>query len=338
MKDLSSTNESRKRFIIIIVVISLILIILAFTAKDKLSATANKSESYSNGMYKEADLMVDNAFTESVSATPEPKSISVKNIARVSPSPIEKETRSSDNALNQDKKYIIKTGQLSIKVFSLNSSIESISKIAKSNGGDITSTDINPQSKYGYLTLKVSVDKFENALNQIKAISSLVQNESISTNDATRQVIDLNATLKNKKAQEDRLREFFDRAENVNDLLAIEKNLTTVRGEIGRIEARLKSLTNQTSFSTITVNVTEDTEILPSQSNWRPMQVAKNAVNSLIKKMQHIVDSAIDISISSLPIFILSLFALWFAYVIVKKVFKQIIKKTKSKDINNITE
>ncbi len=318
MEGIKSKNESRKRLIIIITVSSFIILILVFAAKNKFSTR----DSINSITYNE------NLSHDSFAAAPLPQ----KNSNEYRPSKTERPVSPINQVTQQIQddsieKYTIKTGNLNIKVFSLTESLNSISQIARSHGGDIISTNINPQSNFGFLTLQVKVDKFEHALDSIKNISSLVENESISTSDATRQVVDLNATLKNKKAQEDRLRDFFERAENVNDLLAIEKNLTAVRGEIGIIEARLKSLLNQTSFSKITINVTEDVEILPSQNDWRPSQVAKNAVNSLLKKIQNIIDSTIDISISSLPIFILSLLGLWILYTITKKVFKFLIKK-----------
>lgn len=342
MQNLNAKNETRKRLIIIIVISSLIILTLAFTAKNKFSTKTISTANYStNAIYNDFNddnvsseaIDYGNAIGDTINTKP---SKTVKTLKRSKPKAIVPPLNETNEQIQNEsiEKYIIKNGNLSIKVFSLSESIKTISEIARSNGGDILSTNINPQSNYGFLTMQVNVDKFEHALNSIKDISSVVENESISTSDATRQVIDLKATIKNKKAQEDRLRNFFERAENVEDLLAIERNLTTVRGEIEIIEARLKSTLNQTSFSKITVNIIEDVEILPSKNDWRPSQVAKNSINSLIKKIQNIINSAIDISISSLPIFILSLLGLWIMYLISKKLFSFIIKKTTNKNDN----
>ena len=341
MKDLNAKNESRKRFIIIIVITSLIFLIILFTAKARFAK--NNLSMSASGI--SADYALD-TNTYNSSTSDKSKNIVPSTERETLPTPKQlKEIPSSNNQIqgiqdikiSKSKRYVIKNANLYIKVFSLDESIDSISQIAKLNGGDIISTNINPQAKSGYVELQVDVNKFQEAINKIKDTASVVESESIFTSDANTEVIDLEAALVNKRAQETRLREFFEKAKDVKDLLAIEKNITVVRGEIGRLEARQKSLKNQTSYSKISVTLREDAEILPSKNNWRPLQVAKNSFNTLIKKIQNIINYTISVSIASLPIFILSIFGLWIAYSIIKKIFKKITKNRKNRE-ENITD
>ena len=66
-----------------------------------------------------------------------------------------------------------------------------------------------------------------------------VLSESSADDDVTQQHVDLKARLTNAKAEEARLRTFFDQAKSVTDMLAIERELARVRGDIESMTAQL---------------------------------------------------------------------------------------------------
>lgn len=229
---------------------------------------------------------------------------------------------------------IIKNGSLNLNVSDVDDEAREIGEIARSNNGDVMNANFDTYAnnlRSGFLTVKVPVDAFDTTFEAIKKRGTLVTNESITTRDVTEQVIDTESDLKNARALEEELRGFLERAENVTELIAVEKELSRVRGQIERTEAQLKNLTNQTTFSTITVYLTEDSQITQASPNWRPGQVATSAVNALVAKFQYIVDSSIRLVISSLPIFLLSLIGLWFVYLIGRKVILVVVRRMENR-------
>src|SRR5690606_36050464 len=57
-----------------------------------------------------------------------------------------------------------------------------------------------------------------------------------------------------------------EKAGEVKDLLAVEKELSRVRGEIEQMEGRLKFLTNRTAYSTVTIDAHEEKDYVPPRA------------------------------------------------------------------------
>lgn len=324
-KKVSTTNGNKKRmFIIAGVLVAIALIIVLLSSRSTYTYPTASVGLIEPGLIAyEDDFYTGSDAIEMESSYPLAEKRVQANVAGIASDEmmIQPVVDDSIPRANTDQ-HIIKNGNFSLRVVSLDESAKTITTIAKNYDGDVTGANFSTRGNdvmYGFMTVKVPVDHFEDAMRDIKKIATVVENESVTTSDVTEQVIDLTATLTNKKAQEERLRAFFDEAESVTDLLAIEQQLTAVRGEIERIEGRLKSLTNRTSFSAITIQLSEDTQVIIPSNDWRPLEVAKDAVNSLIKSFQNIVDSTINLAISSLPLFLLSLLGLWVVYFFGKK-------------------
>lgn len=222
-----------------------------------------------------------------------------------------------------DKK-IIKNGYLSLRVANADRAAADISGVAKANGGDVFSSDFskNPQTgiKSGTVTIKVPFANFEQTFTQVKKVASLVIQESVSSQDITLQYSDLQAQLKNKQAAEQQYLQILKQAQKVSDILEVTQALAQVRGEIDQLQGQINYLNSQTNMASITANLTEDQNITVSDT-WRPWQVVKDAVNSLISKLQGSVNFLIVLVITVIPVAIVyGLFA-WLVYWIGKKIY-----------------
>ena len=187
-----------------------------------------------------------------------------------------------------DKK-IIKNGNLSLKIESTEESAQKISEIAKAKGGEVFSTNFYERvkgQKSGFITIKVPVGKFEEAMNEVKKVATQVLSESTTGQDVTEQYSDFQAQLKNKRAEEESFAKILDTAGKIDDILAVTRELSRVRGEIERLEGRIRFMDSQTDMSTITINLTEDVTVVPVNEGWRPWQVVKQSVKELISNIQ----------------------------------------------------
>jgi hypothetical protein len=227
-----------------------------------------------------------------------------------------------------DKK-VIKNGNLTLKVDKVDGVIGEIEKIAKDNGGDLFSSNFfqNSQAqKSGTLSVKVPVANFEKTFSELKKVGNVVVRESTSGQDVTREYQDLESQIKNKQAEEQAYQKILAQAQKVSDILEVTGALSRARGEIESLQGTLRYLAAQTDLATITLNLSEDTNITLSDS-WRPLQVAKNAVRSLLVKVQNFVDFIIIFLITFIPTFLLYLLLAWVVYRIGKAIFLKMHKK-----------
>jgi hypothetical protein len=81
-------------------------------------------------------------------------------------------------------------------------------------------------------------------------------------------VVDLQARLENLRAERDRLRTLYERANTTEDVLAVEERLSDVQTEIERTEAGLQNLERQVAYSTITVHLSEPRPDRPAPDQW----------------------------------------------------------------------
>ncbi len=245
------------------------------------------------------------------------------------PSSGEEAIQSSDeNGVSSEKK-VIKSGDLTLKITDADKAVSQITEIAKANGGDIFSSDLyegTNNEKSGTITVKVPVANFEKSFSEIKKAASLVVRESISGQDVTEQYTDLQSRLKNKQAEEQAFAAILQRSGEIDDVLKVTKELARVRGEIEVLQGRIKLLESQTDMSTITAQISEDTQITITDK-WRPFQTAKDSLGNLFKDIQKFVNFAIILLIRVIPVIIIYLVFIWVIYLIGRKIYRKVREK-----------
>jgi hypothetical protein len=181
--------------------------------------------------------------------------------------------------------------------------------MVESNGGWIVNSNVyqfNEDAKTGSITVRVPSSGFNSALEAMKALAVEVTNESISGQDVTDEFVDLSLQLENLEATADRVRAFLEEARNVEEALAVNQELSRLEGQIEMIKGRREYLSQSASFSTITVELTPDILSQPIEvAGWRPVGIAREAVEALIAAMQGTVSFLIWVAIYVLPVALL---------------------------------
>jgi hypothetical protein len=158
---------------------------------------------------------------------------------------------------------IIKTGYLTIEVEQFDTVAAAVEEMAVAAGGFVSNSNSYVTSegqKKGSVTIRVPAEGFESILEEIKKLGE-VKSTSSSGQDVTEEYIDLEARLSNYQKQEERFLVILENASTVEDVLKVEEQLGRVRGEIERIEGRLRYYDNYIDLSTITVSLEEPTPI-----------------------------------------------------------------------------
>ena len=160
---------------------------------------------------------------------------------------------------------LIRTGQASLEVDSLEPAIARIQATATRLGGYVANTMIQTgkgELRSAHLELRVPAARFDDAVNAVRPLGK-VESFNVGTQDVGEEYVDVAARMANAERLEQRLVTLLaTRTGKLEDVLAVERELARVREEIERYEGRLRYLRTQTSFSTLGINIHEPRPVL----------------------------------------------------------------------------
>lgn len=118
------------------------------------------------------------------------------------------------------------------------------------------------ESSYSYrksntISVRIPAENFDDFLNQATQGVTKFDHKTISVKDVTEEFLDVEARLKTKKELEERYREILTEAQNVSEILDIERQIGHLRADIESIQGRLNFLKNQVSYSTLDITIYE---------------------------------------------------------------------------------
>jgi len=154
---------------------------------------------------------------------------------------------------------IVRTGHMSLVVEDVAASMDLIADLADTFDGRVVSSGIfrNGDRLTGSISIRVAVDYFDEAILALRGIASEVNSETTSSKDVTEEYVDLEAKLRNLHVTEEQLLRIMEQAENVEDILKVQRELTRIRGEIEQTQGRMQYLERTTSSSLIEVGLSQ---------------------------------------------------------------------------------
>ncbi len=156
-------------------------------------------------------------------------------------------------------RYVILNARLTLEIEDIEETTKEIQKSVKQLGGYVASLeiyDLSRERRAGHMSIRIPQDKYAYALEILDGLGE-TKNISENTSDVTMNYIDLEARITNLEAQEKRMRELLDRAENMEDILQIEKELGRIRGDLESMTAEFKHLQERVNYSTIDIRLEE---------------------------------------------------------------------------------
>jgi Domain of unknown function (DUF4349) len=160
---------------------------------------------------------------------------------------------------------IEQTGSLGLKVRrgDLGRTVTQLSNLAIAYGGFVANSQTQSGASSGgapsgNVTLQVPVNDFATVLKRAQALGKTSDLTTKAT-DVTGQYVDLQARIAALEATRQQYLTILAKATTVGDILSVQEELDTVQTQIEQLQGQLQLLTSQTSYSTLTVTVSEGT-------------------------------------------------------------------------------
>jgi hypothetical protein len=160
-----------------------------------------------------------------------------------------------------EERKVIKRGEIRFQTKSIQETTAFVTDIVMQLNGYISGDNVyNSDDRVTQrVEIRVPADSFDELLSGISESAKKIDSKNVYTQDVTEEYIDIETRLRTKKELENRYMELLKQAKTVEDMLAIEKELGTLRSDIESIEGRLKYLSNQVSLATLSVEYYEMT-------------------------------------------------------------------------------
>jgi Domain of unknown function (DUF4349) len=209
------------------------------------------------------------------------------------------------NGADIDRK-IIKNGYMTLEVNDITEAINGATSIANGLNGYVVSSNKQgyPDATYGQITIRVPSDRFDEALNQLRKLAVNVPSESTNSQDVTQEYTDLQAQLRNLEATEAQYLQILQKAEKVEDILAVQRELSNVRGQIEQIKGRILYIERTADMALIDVNLQKVKPI--GGTAWSALETLKSAARGLVSFGKALADVLIWLVIFS-PVWIIIL-------------------------------
>ena len=143
-----------------------------------------------------------------------------------------------------DQRVVIYNAGFRIVVKDVEAALEHTEQIADGVGGYVQSI------KGDRIVIRVPVREYQAAVARVEALGQVVERE-LEAQDVTEEFVDLQARLENALNVRKRLEALLEKAETVEDALAVEKELKRIGEEIERLQAKLELINNRVAYSTI---------------------------------------------------------------------------------------
>ena len=191
---------------------------------------------------------------------------------------------------------IVKTAELGIRAEDVRGSAARAQQVAAQFGGSVLSSQIvrGDGPVYADLVLLVPSPEFEQALEELRGLGKEVTTDNVRGEDVTEEFVDLESRERNLLAAEQSLLELYDRAQSVNDALAIERELANIRGQIEQVQGRIQYLEERTATSRITLAIQPVARPTTPPPAWNPARVVAQAWDASLGVLQGLATAVLS--------------------------------------------
>ncbi len=172
----------------------------------------------------------------------------------------EEELDSAEAEKKTSERKLIRNMDLSLETMEFDTLLSVIEEKTASIGGYIESSSVEGTPEEGrrnsYLTVRVPADQLEE-FEKTLGDAATVLSKSSDVRDVTLSYSDLSVRISSLRVEQQTLMDMLAKAERIEDIIAIQNELTSIRYELESYESQMKVMENQISYSTVTINIRE---------------------------------------------------------------------------------
>jgi len=152
---------------------------------------------------------------------------------------------------------IVRTGEMRLVVNDVPIALDRIAELAARFDGYVVSSEKWKEGErlIGRITIRVVAEHFHDAIQALREMAVDVLSEETWSQDVTEEYVDLSAKLKNLEATEEQYLRLMEKAEKVEDMLDVQRELSETRGQIERTKGRMQYLERTSTTSLIEVRL-----------------------------------------------------------------------------------
>ena len=129
--------------------------------------------------------------------------------------------------------------------------------------------------------IRVPIARFDEFVASAKGLGELVSANTTSQ-DVSEEYYDVDARIRNKTKEEERLLKLLEeRPGKLEDVIAIERELSRVREELERMQGRMRVLADRTSLTTVELEIAEVRSYMPAETPTLATRIRRSFESSL---------------------------------------------------------
>ena len=220
-----------------------------------------------------------------------------------------------DSNETSQERLVIKTAYMRVSVADPEVAMQSVTQLAKGLGGFVVSSESSSTGqgagsyKNASISIRIPTAKLDEAMEAIRKLAAHgkdgILSESVSGEDVTSDYVDSQSRLRNLEAAEKQLTTLMENTTDLEQTMAVFRELTRTREQIEVIQGHIKYLKESASMSLISATFVAEASLKPIEiGGWKPQGTAREAVQTLIDLGQGVADFLIRFSIVCLPFLI----------------------------------
>ena len=210
-----------------------------------------------------------------------------------------------------EERLIVSTASLSLVVSDLGDALSRIETMAGRLGGVVGSSS-RREDRAASISIRVPAEQFTMAMDELRDLAERVEDENTQSRDVTEEYVDLESRLRNLEAGEKQLLDFMEKAEKLEDVVNVFRELSSVRERIEVTWGRMQYLERTSAMSLINVNLRPVSSPEPVvKPGWSLQENIKSALRGLSSVGQGLASAGIWLLVLSpvwLPILLISFF------------------------------
>lgn len=167
-----------------------------------------------------------------------------------------------DSVPEASDRILIYTADLTVRVDDVSEATRRAKELTVAAGGHVASESLSTPSggiPESYLTLRIPSEGYEDALEELAGLGDR-SDLNRSVEDVTGEVADVESRIESAETALETLRGYLEEAENVDELLRVEREIQDRQAELEAFQARLEVLEDQVALSTVNLR------LMPPQS------------------------------------------------------------------------